>query len=157
MERSIAAWSFAHGIEVQGASHTRADSLREAIGRVDERLVAAGAGQLLEEISNELSWRLGTSVRRREGDRYTLGDLWPGVAKALRATSLKDTVDTIDLRIDVRNLLGAHYNEWADSIPWSDIRQLGDDALAVYDASYCMGCAGWVKAPRVRHRVVAQR
>lgn len=144
IERTIAGWSFADGIEVAGASLSRAESLRMAIDRVDERVVASGTGLLLEEIANELSWRLMTSVTRREGDRYTLGDLWPSVVKALKRTSLKRAAEDIDMRLDIRNLLGAHYNEWADGIPWSDVRQLGKDVLAVYDATYCSDCAGWV-------------
>ncbi|MFI5708962.1 hypothetical protein [Kribbella sp. NPDC051620] len=144
-ERNITGWSFAGGIEVGGVSQTRAASLREAVHRVDERMAAAGTGLLLEEISAELSWRLMAGVTRREGDRYTLGDLWPGVAKALKSTTLKATVDEISLRVEIRNLLGAHYNEWADGIAWSDVRQLAEDVLAVYDATYCAVCANWVR------------
>lgn len=145
VERTIAGWSFAGGIEVSQASRTLAESLREAIDRADERMAASGAGLLLEEIAAELSWRLGASVIRREGDRYTLGDLWPGVAKALKQTTLEDVVAEIDLRLDIRNLLGAHSNPWADGIPWSDIQRLGEDTLAVYGATYCSSCAGWVQ------------
>lgn len=143
VERNIVGWSFADGIDVGGASRSRAESLREAVARADERAVASATGLLLEEVANELSWRLGTSVTRREGDRYTLGDLWPGVAKALKRTNLKRTVEEIDLRIDIRNLLGAHYNDWADGISWSDIRRLGEDALATYDATHCSSCNSW--------------
>ena len=144
VERNIIGWSFADGIEVAGGSLSRADSLGAAIDRVDERAVASGTGLLLEEIASELSWRLMASVTRREGDRYTLGDLWPSVAKALKRTTLRTAVEEIDVRLDIRNLLGAHYNEWADGIPWSDIRQLGQDTLAVYNATHCSTCADWV-------------
>jgi recombinational DNA repair ATPase RecF len=150
VERNIVGWSFANGIEVAGGSLNRADSLRAAIDRVDERAVASGTGLLLEEIASELSWRLMASVTRREGDRYTLGDLWPSVAKALKRTALRTAVEEIDLRLDIRNLLGAHYNEWADGIPWSDIRLLGQDTLAVYDATHCTICGGWVDKTRAQ-------
>jgi hypothetical protein len=145
VERTISQWSFSNGIELAGGMRTRADSLREALARYDERLSASATGILLEEIGQELSWRLESSVIRREEDRYTLGDLWPGVGKVLRSTSLKDTVRAIDMRLDIRNLLGAHYNEWADGIPWSDIKTFAEDVLAVYETVYCTSCAGWIR------------
>ncbi|CPU60637.1 recombination protein F [Mycobacteroides abscessus] len=144
VERSVSGWTFAEGVELGGASRTRAQSLREALERRDERMVASGTGLLLEEISQELSWRLGVSIQRREGDRYTLGDLWPAIAKALKTSAIKPVVAEIDLRLDIRNLLGAHYNDWADGISWSDIRQLGQDVLTVYDSAFCSACSSWV-------------
>jgi len=144
IECNIAGWSFVDGIDVAWKSLSRAESLRGAIDRIDERSVASATGLLLEEIANELSWRLMTSVTRREADRYTLGDLWPSVSKALKRTTLRTPVEGIDLRLDIRNLLGAHYNDWADGIPWSDVRQLGEDSLAVYDATHCPTCVDWV-------------
>lgn len=145
LEQNISSWSFAHGIEVVGASRTRATSLRESIDRADESMTASGTGLLLEEISQQLSWRVNASVTRREGDRYTLGDLWPGIAKALRNTRLKETVEQINLRLDIRNLLGAHYNDWADGIPWSDIRLLAEDTMTLYAATHCSACDDWVR------------
>jgi hypothetical protein len=116
VERRVAGWSFSDGIAVAGGSPSLADSTRGALASRDERLTASATGTLLEQIAQELSWRAGISVTRRRGDRYTLGDLWPGVAKALRATSLRDTVNAIDEEYGLRNSLGAHYNDWADGI-----------------------------------------
>lgn len=150
IERNISSWSFEKGIEVVGASRTRAISLRDAIDRADESMTASGTGLLLEEITQEISWRLGTSVTRREGDRYTLGDLWPGVAKSLRATRLVETLSGINLRLDVRNLIGAHYNEWADSISWSDVRLLAEDVMELYTATHCSQCDDWIRKDGAR-------
>jgi recombinational DNA repair ATPase RecF len=145
IETSITHWSFNSGVTLGAAGHTRASSLQGAIDRADETMTASGAGLLLEQISQQLSWRLGISVTRREGDRYTLGDLWPGLAKKLRGTQAKQIVEAISLRLDIRNLLGAHYNEWADAIPWSDVRQLGEDCIALFNTVYCSKCASWME------------
>lgn len=145
IESAISGWSFDQGIQIAGGSRTRAISLRGAIDRADETMAASGTGLLLEEITQQLSWRVGASVIRREGDRYTLGDLWPGVAKSLRATGLRETVQEIDLRLDVRNLIGAHYNDWADSISWSDVRLLAEDVMTLYTMTHCSECGDWVK------------
>jgi recombinational DNA repair ATPase RecF len=145
VERRVAGWSFSAGIAVTSGSPSLADSTRGALARRDERLTASATGTLLEQITQELSWRVGISVTRRRGDRYTLGDLWPGVAKALRATSLRDTVSAIDEEYGLRNSLGAHYNDWADGIPWSDIRNFAEDVLKLHDAVYCASCADWAE------------
>jgi len=107
-------------------------------------MTAAATGILLEEICQELSWRLGASVPRRQGDRYTLGDLWPGVAKLLRKVGLAARVDSVNQRLEIRNLLGGHFNDYADSIAWSDIRLLAEDVLAIYGAVYCDLCDDWI-------------
>lgn len=145
VDRSIARWSFTEGIHVSGGSRTPAETVRAMLIQNDPRMTAGATGILLEEISQELSWRIEASVTRREGDRYTLGDLWPGVSKVLRSTSLRDTVRAIDRGLDIRNLLGAHYNSWADSISWNDVKILATDSLAVYESTYCGACADWVK------------
>ena len=102
-ERTIQRWSFDQGPVVAGAAQNRADSLTAALAASDVRQTAAGIGLLLEEICQELSWRVQASVTRREGDRYTLGDLWPGVVRAFRATSLKALLSEIDMG-------GSHHN-----------------------------------------------
>lgn len=144
VERTISRWSFDTGIQVGGASRLRVDTVRAGLEQHDERMTAAAVGILLEEICQELSWRLGTSISRRQGDRYTLGDLWPGVAKSIRRLGLDDRVNSVNQRLEIRNLLGGHFNDFADSIPWSDIRLLADDVLAIYEAMYCDACQDWV-------------
>lgn len=143
-ERTIQRWSFDQGPVVAGAAQNRADSLTAALAASDVRQTAAGIGLLLEEICQELSWRVQASVTRREGDRYTLGDLWPGVVRAFRATSLKALLSEIDMRLHIRNLLGAHFNDWADGIAWSDVEKLAQDVLSLYAAVYCEQCGNWV-------------
>lgn len=66
------------------------------------------------------------------------------MAKKLKRTVLRKNVERIDMLLSIRNLLGAHYNEWADSIPWSDIRDFGQEVLDLYETVYCRKCADWV-------------
>lgn len=144
VERTISRWSFDDGIEVGGPVRLRVDTVRAGLEQHDERMTAAATGILLEEVCQELSWRLGASVSRRQGDRYTLGDLWPGVAKALRKAGLERRVDSVNQRLEIRNLLGGHFNDFADSIAWSDIRLLAEDVLAIYEAVRCDLCDDWI-------------
>lgn len=64
------------------------------------------AGRLLENVCDTLSWTLGVSLTRRRDDRYTIGDLWPPVRKALRKTPVRPTTDEIDRYLHLRNLFG---------------------------------------------------
>ena len=117
MQRSISRWSFDGGIQVGGATRFRSDTIRAGIAQHDDRMTAAAIGILMEEICHELSWRLGASITRKQGDRYTLADLWPGVAKVLKKQGgeVAALVADIDARLEVRNLLGAHFNDFADA------------------------------------------
>jgi hypothetical protein len=144
VERTISRWSFENGIEVSGAARLRVDTVQAGLEQHDERMTAAAVGILLEEICQELSWRLESSVHRRQGDRYTLGDLWPGIAKLLRPLGLGNAVDGINQRLEIRNLLGGHFNDFADSISWSDIQLLAEDVLTVYDVVHCDICGEWI-------------
>lgn len=144
VERVISRWSFSGGAQVSGSTRLRVMTVHAGLDQHDERMTAAAIGILLEEICQELSWRLQISIHRRQGDRYSLGDLWPGVAKAVRAIGLGGTVDRINQRSEIRNLLGGHFNDYADSIAWSDVRLLAEDVLALHEAVHCASCGEWI-------------
>jgi len=144
-ERMITRWTFDRGIELSDADGSIADDVREGIRRGRARATASATGLLLEQICQELSWRFEISIHRKEGDRYTLGDLWQGVESRLRKTSIAEAVKTVHMRLTIRNLLGAHYNDWAEEIPWSEVEQLASAALEIYDSTCCSGCGDWVR------------
>jgi hypothetical protein len=94
----------------------------------------------LEAICNRLSWTLPISVIRRKDDNYTLGDLWPGVQKVLRKTNIQSTSQEVDKWLHLRNLVGAHYNEWALSTSNEEACLLGEamrDKLSIF--VFCQG------------------
>lgn len=146
VEKATLTWSFDRGLRLAGESRSVSDSLRSAMLANDARQTAAGAGMLLEQMCHELSWRLRISVQRKENDRYTLGDLWPGIRKALARTPVCAEVEQIDLRVDLRNSVGAHFNDWADDVPWSDVETLGINTLSLFERVNCSACADWVAA-----------
>lgn len=84
VEREIVRWDFNNGPTIINASRDMDVLLQEAIGRGEVYSICAQAGLLLERICNILSYNLPISVTRKVGDKYTLGDLWPGVSKILR-------------------------------------------------------------------------
>ena len=42
-------------------------------------------------------------------------------------TEVKDLIDQIDQLLFIRNLLGCHYNEWAESLSDSEVENPGSD------------------------------
>lgn len=148
-EREIRRWSFAGGPEVVAAHNTPTVGLAEALKRGEVYQMCAEAGLLLERASNHLSVALPTSVTRRKDDRYTLGDLWPGVAKALRKTTLGQLADDVERWLHLRNLIGAHHNEWAQTLARDEATTFGQAVLSLVSHVWCEHCGSWVDA--VRH------
>ena len=145
-EYHIYNWSFNMGPlikEVKGrvVDHT----LKEAIATNNVRIIAAVAGPFLEMICNELSVSLKCSIKRVALDKYTLGDLWPAVRKALSKTSLSQTAEEVDRLLFIRNLLGCHYNQWADALSDEEVLRFANSIQSLYEESYCAKCLSWIQ------------
>jgi len=102
---TIRRWSYSEGprLEKQNVDSLDRD-LRSALLDAEPRTVGVLAGQLLEVICSQLSWRLSLQVTRREDDRYTLGDLWPAVQQRLTGTTAGPTVKQVSTFMKFRNL-----------------------------------------------------
>lgn len=140
VEREVHDWGLSSGPRIIETRRDASDALRDSVGGDDPRLICGNAGYLLEALSDWMSKSLQTSVTRRHGDKYTLGDTWPGVAKKLRGIGLKDEVDQVDAYMWLRNIHGAHYNEWATGLSVVDARHFGDAVLALWDSVWCGSC-----------------
>ena len=139
-------WSFETGPALSGGYQSPADPLKTAIAGSDPRIMCTYAGLLAEHLCDRLSIALGTSVRRRDGDRYTLGDMWPGILKALRRTEVAPEAEELGRWIYLRNMVGAHQNEWATPIPHTDAQFFAEAALQLLHRFYCEECLMWIKA-----------
>jgi recombinational DNA repair ATPase RecF len=146
VDREIIRWDFDTGPLIREGAWTTLSSLQNALARADMQATASSSGVLLEQIAHELSWRLGSSVKRKQEDRYTLSDLWGGIYSILRKREqAKSVCEKINSLISIRNLLGAHYNEWAASIPSSDIVVLAEEIMELYRLAYCQDCHSWIQ------------
>lgn len=137
-------WSHQHGPTIRGVSAQIVHRLRDAIRQGATRDICGLAGRILEEICDELSHRLPISVQRRRGDRYTIGDLWPGVRKTLRRSDLADTVEDIDKWLHLRNIIGAHYNAWAEGVTIDEARAFGRAVVTLHEGVHCVTCRRWI-------------
>ncbi len=137
----ILTWSFESGPAIADARLDREAGLTDALKSGRTGSICSETGLLLERLSHELSVALPISVVRKSGDRYTLGDLWPGILKALRKTTAASLAEAVDRWLHLRNLLGAHYNDWAQSVALSEAQQFGTAAIALNRALSCDGCS----------------
>jgi hypothetical protein len=152
VEREIRRWTFLEGPQVRSTSYDVVASLSDALENGNTAMIAAEAGRLLEHISDVLSWSLPVNVSRRQNDLYTLGDLWPAVNSKLSKTSIAPVAEKVDRWMHLRNLLGAHYNEWAGSLSQMDADSFAEAIVALHRCVYCDNCYHWVRADGFQRR-----
>lgn len=136
-------WRFDTGIVASTPGDFRSN-LNHQLTNGDPAGICGAAGLLLEQASDQLSWRLGTSIKRAKADKYTLGALWPGVAKELRRGGLGEVVDRIDRSYVLRNLAGAHFNEWAGTLSREEAENFGEAVLELVKSTWCSTCNDWI-------------
>ena len=142
--REIVGWSLQRGPIVRDARLDPSRALRRASEDGDAVTMCSTGGLLLEEIGDRLSWTLPASVTRRRGDRYTLGDTWPSVAKRLKRTNVAPEAATVSGSMVLRNLVGAHYNEWARAISFDEASRFAMAVIALYKSVHCSDCDSWI-------------
>jgi hypothetical protein len=146
LDKEIVRWHFDTGPLIQDGRVDRDQPLLDALETSDTVRICSAAGLLLEEICTHLSWALPISVQRKRGDKYELGDLWPGVLKILRKSSIKEVGESVDRWLHLRNALGAHYNEWARAASLEEARAFGESVVELYWAVHCDSCHRWLEA-----------
>lgn len=145
-EYQIYNWSFDIGPMIKETKgHVVNNMLKEALETDNVRIIAAVSGPFLEMICDELSISLRCSIKRVPLDKYCLGDLWPAVKKALNKTELSTTADEIDTLLYIRNLLGCHFNQWANALSDEEVFRFANAIQALYEGTYCPVCFSWVK------------
>jgi len=141
---SIVDWTFENGPQIRAISLNSDEMLSSALEEKHLLNICSASGLLLEEISDALSKSLNTSIHRKKDDRYTLADLFPGVAKALRKTKIKEEVENVEKWIHIRNLIGAHYNEWALALSLEEAMSFGKAVISLYKEVRCDKCLNWI-------------
>ncbi|MFH9586863.1 AAA family ATPase [Streptomyces luteogriseus] len=140
LERELVDWGLESGPKLIEAKRDPSSALRDSLISNDSRLICGNAGFLLEVMSDWMSKSLQTSVTRRYGDKYTLGDTWPGVLKRLRKTSMCQAGLLVDSYMWLRNIHGAHYNEWATDLSMTDAHAFAVSVLSLWDGIWCPLC-----------------
>lgn len=145
LECEIRGWDFMEGPVLREGSVSLTSGLELMLENGDPSSISSLAGRLLEQACDQLSWRLETRVRRKENDRYTLGDLWDPVRRALTNWGYGDLTGRLEESYYLRNIHGAHYNEWAENISSQEAQTFGRAVLELVNSLYCKDCASWVR------------
>ena len=144
-ECEIIRWKFETGPVIISGSRDAEFSLVDALNRGDLIGICSQAGILLEKICNYLSFALPVSVTRRKGDKYTLGDLWPPVHAKLLKTGAKPIAEEVYRWLHLRNLVGAHYNDWAYSLSLQEAQLFGESIINLLHQVCCDKCYRWIE------------
>lgn len=128
----IIRWGFETGPEVIGSVNNFDEKLLVSLNTGSTADICASAGYLLEYMCEKLSVILGSSIKRRPGDRYTIGDLWPSIYKDLKKTPAKDIFTNLNDLVYLRNMVGSHYNEWSLMLSRSEANDFADAVLGAY-------------------------
>jgi hypothetical protein len=152
----IIRWTDADGPRLRLSDGSATERLERALQTGDPVAIAGHAGQHLEEVCGILSWTLPTSVRRRRNDQYTIGDLWPGVYKQLKRTNVQAIAEEVDRYLHLRNLLGAHYNEWAQGASVAEAERFANAVGDLVRSVKCDSCGGLIEATNSKDRWVCR-
>jgi hypothetical protein len=127
---TIAGWSFEGGPIIKNLPLNYIDDLKLALDEKNLLNICSISGLVLEEMSDILSVNLSTSIIRRKDDRYTLGDLFPGIAKNLKKTELKPIIEEVE--------------KWALSLSLEEAVNFGESILKFYEKLKCQNCSSWI-------------
>jgi DNA repair exonuclease SbcCD ATPase subunit len=141
----IIKWKSDIGIIINSDSMLLDATLQKNIDSGSINEIISNASILLEKTCNNLSFNLPISVTRRKNDKYTLGDLWPGVAKELKKTNVNKVIEKLEQLIYLRNMIGGHYNEWALSLTRNEAVEFALTILEFYNMVYCNSCGCWIQ------------
>lgn len=151
-------WLYEVGPQVYEAPTDLSDRLRAALspgdGPLDRFQISSSAGLLLEALCDHLSINLSIPLPRRLDQRYSLGEMWPGIHARLYGSAARSEVISVDQMLHLRNMVGAHYTEWAQNITLDEAEDFGNRCLALWEKVYCGNCSNYVsrRAARIRCR-----
>lgn len=144
VEHDIIRWSFEEGPTIVSTRRDVDLLLKDALRQGEVASVCAQSGLLLERICDVLSYALPLQLPRNKHNKYTLGELWPRLYKFLIGTTSAATAAEVERWLHLRNLVGAHYNEWAQSLSRQEAEFFGDAVLQLLADTYCGECFRWV-------------
>jgi recombinational DNA repair ATPase RecF len=156
IELEIKNWKFDKGPIILSSGKNNSEILEEKIDIGEVYEICSQTGILLENICNELSHSLPISVTRRKGDKYTLGDLWPAVHSKLGKIGLKDCSEKVNNLIILRNLVGAHFNEWSRLLSRTEAQEFGNSVITLYVNVFCKNCGNYLQEVKIGTKNISE-
>jgi AAA15 family ATPase/GTPase len=146
VDLEISRWEFISGPVFRDGVQDMEKILADALDRAMSFEICSSSGWVLEAICNRLSWTIPISMPRRKDDKYTLGDMWPPLFKFLKKTNLKMICSDVDKWMHLRNLVGSHFNSWAQSLSDQESQNFGESVLLLLKSVLCSRCKFWIES-----------
>lgn len=157
-EYKLMHWKFEDGptlLEMKGGG--KDNTLKNAIATNDKQIIASQAGLFMEFICQKLSTALPISVKRTPDDKYTIGELWPGINAVFKGVpEMKSFLDELNREVMTRNMIGCHANEWALGMSDSEVLSFAKRVQCFYERSYCPECNTWITTRTCSGKLVAE-
>lgn len=157
-EFKLTNWTFEEGpflMEIKGGGQD--NTLKDAIATNNKQIIASQAGLFMEFICQKLSTSLPISVKRTMDDKYTIGDLWPGIVAAFKGDKeMKAFLGELDRDVMVRNMIGCHANEWAQGMSDGEVKSFANRVQELYERSYCPECNSWITTKTCFGKFIAE-
>ncbi len=150
----IVNWNSVNGVDIQSDSMSLDETLNDNINDGSINEIISNSSLLLEKICSQISYRLPISVTRRKNDKYTLGDLWPGIFSKLKKYSITKDVSKVNELIYLRNMIGGHYNEWSLSLTRKEAIDFALAVLNLYEKVYCKECGYWIEEVKIGNKSI---
>lgn len=149
----IKSWSLANGPAIGDYPSAR-EQIDVALANGTAKEIAVRLMEMLDEWTAEARYAFAVAVPAKVGEQYTLTEIWEPMVKAIKkmgtslGSDLGGAIGTLETLIDipaVRNLLGAHENEFAKEYPRNTMVEIGTAACRLVDALYCSECRSFVQ------------
>lgn len=142
-------WSMSEGPVIRSVDESIIDNrIKDAQESYNIDNLASAAGALLEKICDQMTQYLGSSIHRTVGDIYTLKpllDSFRASAKMMDYPQLNNCLQRVYENKHIRNMLGAHYNSYAENLDEEIIKEFAEDVQELYDLCFCKECYSWLK------------
>jgi hypothetical protein len=148
-------WDIKKGVDWTEFLEERWDEYRER-AKTHVQSAVADTGRDLEKFLFKMRYNLRLSVPARRDDRYTIGDLYDPFFHWFKKRSvqcpsaafdsdLEDTKAQLDVYWRQRNWAGAHYNEWGESLTFTEACGFIEPVAKLVDLFHCPRCGSLVE------------
>ncbi len=148
-------WDFDQGIK-SGMTLTYVEDLRQQLQQPDFRResITAQAGILFESLLEFITRAYRCKVPHHAEPRFTFGELESApnskLKNALKIVTqdngntvekmLAPIYESLKQAIQIRNLVGCHFNQWAGELSDQEVREMAELALTLADTLVCQHC-----------------
>lgn len=146
LEYEIKNWNLANGPTINISHSSRCEILKKYVDEGTTQEICSYAGITLEYILEEISYITKLKMPRERNNHYFIKDY---VEALNQVEGFNVLINKIKETLPIRNLVGAHYHEWTQSLTHLEAKVFGEDVLTFYKSLFCMTCKSWVKFEKI--------